>query len=59
MFLLNDRTVEFHTQQGKHYNVRIPKFGRAMAYHQASCDLMLVGAGYVKFKSYIALYIIW
>nr|CAB3264392.1 nucleolar protein 10 [Phallusia mammillata] len=45
VFLLNDRTVEFHTQQGKHYNVRIPKFGRAMAYHPSNCDLMLVGSG--------------
>ncbi|CAK8697880.1 unnamed protein product [Clavelina lepadiformis] len=45
VFLLNDRTVELHTQQGRHYTVRIPKFGRDLAYHPANCDLMLVGAG--------------
>jgi len=44
VFLLNDRTVEFHTQQGKHYRIRIPKFGRDMAYNSSNCDLMLVGA---------------
>lgn len=43
VFLLNDRTIEFHTQQGKHYRIRIPKFGRDMAYNSSNCDLMLVG----------------
>ena len=44
-YLLRDRHVEFHTQQGTHYKIRFPKFGRDMAYHSGNCDLMVVGAG--------------
>lgn len=43
--LLNDRSIEFHTQQGKHYKIRIPKFGRDLCYNSVNCDLMAVGAG--------------
>ena len=43
--LLNDRSIEFHTQQGKHYKVRVPKFGRDLCYNSVNCDLMVVGAG--------------
>jgi len=43
--LLNDRSVEFHTQQGKHYKVRIPTFGRDLTYNSFNCDLMLAGSG--------------
>ncbi|KAI9143116.1 WD40-repeat-containing domain protein [Paraphysoderma sedebokerense] len=42
--LQSDRTVEFHSQYGLHYSTRIPKFGRGLAYHYPTCDLMLVGA---------------
>uniref|UniRef100_F7A8S2 Nucleolar protein 10 n=1 Tax=Ciona intestinalis TaxID=7719 RepID=F7A8S2_CIOIN len=45
VFLLSNRTIELHTQQGRHYSVRMPKFGRDLCYHPANCDLMLVGAG--------------
>uniref|UniRef100_H2YS54 Nucleolar protein 10 n=1 Tax=Ciona savignyi TaxID=51511 RepID=H2YS54_CIOSA len=45
VFLLSDRSIELHTQQGRHYSVRMPKFGRDFCYHPANCDLMLVGAG--------------
>ena len=41
--LQNDRWIEFHTQSGIHYKTRIPKYGRDLAYHYPSCDL-LVGA---------------
>lgn len=44
--LLNDRYIEFHSQEGRWYRVRMPKFGRDMTYHSANCDLYLVGAGY-------------
>ena len=34
VFLLADRTVEFHSQFGKHHTTRIPHFGRALAYQR-------------------------
>ncbi|KAL0079672.1 WD40-repeat-containing domain protein [Phycomyces blakesleeanus] len=43
--LQNDRSVELHTQGGIHYRTRIPKFGRDLAYHYPSCDLMLGASG--------------
>ncbi|KAF9564474.1 NUC153 and WD40 repeat-containing nucleolar rRNA processing-related protein [Agrocybe pediades] len=43
--LQNDRTVELHTQGGFHYRTRIPKFGRSLAYHFASCDTYLTASG--------------
>ncbi|CAG8553653.1 6771_t:CDS:10 [Funneliformis caledonium] len=43
VLLQNDRTIEFHTQGGIYYKIRVPKFGRDLVYHYPSCDL-LVGA---------------
>ncbi|OBZ78284.1 Ribosome biogenesis protein enp2, partial [Grifola frondosa] len=31
--LQNDRSIELHSQGGLHYSTRIPRFGRALAYH--------------------------
>jgi len=39
----NDRSIEFHAQYGKHHSLRIPKFGRSVAYDDATCNLY-VGA---------------
>ncbi|XP_055713633.1 nucleolar protein 10 [Phlebotomus papatasi] len=44
VFLQCDRHIEFHTAPGRHYRLRIPKFGRDLAYHSPSCDLFLVAA---------------
>ncbi|KAM4770798.1 nucleolar protein 10 [Rhinophrynus dorsalis] len=44
VFLQCDRYVEFHSQHGHYYRLRIPKFGRDFAYHYPSCDLYFVGA---------------
>ncbi|KAI8818545.1 WD40-repeat-containing domain protein [Fimicolochytrium jonesii] len=44
VMLQSDRTIELHTQFGLHYKTRVPKFGRDMAYHYPSCDLMIAGA---------------
>ncbi|KAM9316404.1 nucleolar protein 10 [Gastrophryne carolinensis] len=44
VFLQSDRYVEFHSQHGRYYRLRIPKFGRDFAYHYPSCDLYFVGA---------------
>ncbi|KAJ7145322.1 NUC153 and WD40 repeat-containing nucleolar rRNA processing-related protein [Mycena crocata] len=43
--LQNDRTIEVHTQGGFHYRTRIPRFGRALAYHFPSCDALFSAAG--------------
>ena len=45
VFLQNDRTVSFHAPYGAHYSVRIPTFGRGLAYHAPSCDLYVAAAG--------------
>ncbi|XP_050232794.1 uncharacterized protein LOC126681311 [Mercurialis annua] len=38
-FLCADRTVSLHAKYGKHYNLRIPRMGRDIAYDCWSCDL--------------------
>uniref|UniRef100_A0A336M9U5 CSON011986 protein n=1 Tax=Culicoides sonorensis TaxID=179676 RepID=A0A336M9U5_CULSO len=43
VFLNCDRYVEIHAATGKHYRLRIPKFGRDLAYHEPSCDMCIVG----------------
>jgi len=40
-----DRTVEFHAGYGRHESIRVPKFGRAMAYERSTCDLLVCGSG--------------
>ncbi|XP_039950902.1 nucleolar protein 10 [Bactrocera tryoni] len=43
VFLQCDRFVEIHSASGRHYRLRIPRFGRDMKYHKPSCDLFVVG----------------
>jgi len=38
-----DRYVEFHSQEGRYYRLRIPKFGQDMKYHYPTCDLYIGG----------------
>ncbi|KAI0030354.1 WD40-repeat-containing domain protein [Vararia minispora EC-137] len=45
LHLQADRTVELHTQGGFHYRTRIPRFGRALAYHFPSCEALFGAAG--------------
>lgn len=45
VFLQEERYVEFHSQGGRWFRTRIPKFGRDLAYHYPSCDLYLAAAG--------------
>uniref|UniRef100_A0A182YMA7 Uncharacterized protein n=1 Tax=Anopheles stephensi TaxID=30069 RepID=A0A182YMA7_ANOST len=42
-FLHADRYVEIHAAAGRHYRLRIPKFGRDLVYHKPTCDLLFVG----------------
>lgn len=48
--LQNDRTIELHTQGGLHYKTRIPRFGRALAYHFPSCDALFGASGAEVFR---------
>ncbi|KAL7546972.1 hypothetical protein ACHAWF_010293 [Thalassiosira exigua] len=41
----SDRTVAFHAPYGHHEKIRLPTFGRAMAYERTTCDLLVVGSG--------------
>ena len=43
VFLLSDRTLQFHSQFGKHHATRIPHFGRALAYQRETCELLVGG----------------
>jgi ribosome biogenesis protein ENP2 len=43
--LLDDRTIAFHAHYGNHDKVRIPKFGRGMAYESTTCELLIAGSG--------------
>uniref|UniRef100_A0A7S3F079 Nucleolar protein 10 n=1 Tax=Haptolina ericina TaxID=156174 RepID=A0A7S3F079_9EUKA len=44
VFMLADRTIEFHSQFGRHHTTRIPHFGRTIAYQRETCDLLAAGA---------------
>lgn len=43
--LLDDRTVAFHAHYGAHESIRIPTFGRAMAYEPSTCELLIAAKG--------------
>ncbi|KAG8919071.1 hypothetical protein FRC02_001934 [Tulasnella sp. 418] len=45
LHLQNDRVIEVHNQSGLYYKTRIPRFGRSLAYHYPSCDVILGAAG--------------
>ncbi|OAV92475.1 hypothetical protein PTTG_05862 [Puccinia triticina 1-1 BBBD Race 1] len=45
LHLQTDRTLDLHTQTASYYRVRIPRHGRALAYHFPSCDALCGGAG--------------
>ncbi|KAL4235680.1 Nucleolar protein 10 [Mactra antiquata] len=38
-FLQCDRYIEFHSQFGRYYRTRVPKYGRDLAFHNNNCDL--------------------
>ncbi|CAH7689073.1 hypothetical protein BY996DRAFT_4582035 [Phakopsora pachyrhizi] len=43
--LQTDRTIDIHTQTASHCRIRIPRHGRALAYHFPSCDAICGGTG--------------
>lgn len=48
VFLQCDRYIEFHAAHGRHYRLRIPRFGRDLSYHLPSTDLFIVGTSSVS-----------
>ncbi len=42
--LCDDRNLEVHAQYGKHFKIRIPTYGRDLAYYNTNCDLFSVGS---------------
>jgi ribosome biogenesis protein ENP2 len=43
--LQDDRTISFHAHYGNHESIRIPKFGRVLAYESTTCDLLVAASG--------------
>jgi ribosome biogenesis protein ENP2 len=43
--LMDNRTIGFHAHYGKHEAIRIPKFGRCMAYEPTTCELLVAASG--------------
>jgi len=43
--LLDDRTIALHAPYGAHESIRIPTFGRAMAYEPTNCELLIAAKG--------------
>ena len=43
--LQNDRSIEFQNRGGRDHKLRIPKFGRSLAYDDVSCDLYVGASG--------------
>jgi len=48
--LREDRTIDFHAPYGAHENVRIPAFGRALAYEPTTCELLVAAKGNHVFR---------
>lgn len=43
--LQSDRTVLFHAPYGQHYSLKIPTFGRQLAYEPSTCELLVSCSG--------------
>ena len=40
-----DRSIEFHTPQGCHYTIRIPRYGRDLKYHKRNAEVLVPSVG--------------
>ena len=45
LHLQRDRSLSLHTQSGLHHNVRLPTYGRTLAYHAPSADALIGCSG--------------
>lgn len=43
--MCEDRTIAFHAPYGAHESVRIPTFGRGIAYEPTTCEILLAAKG--------------
>mmetsp|Transcript_8123 Transcript_8123/g.10319 ORF Transcript_8123/g.10319 Transcript_8123/m.10319 type:complete len:824 (+) Transcript_8123:98-2569(+) len=43
--MMSDRSISFHAPYGQHHTLRIPTFGRMMAYEPNTCELMVACSG--------------
>lgn len=43
--LQEDRSIEFHTPGGRHYSMRIPRYGRDLVYDKSSTELYVPSVG--------------
>ena len=50
LHLQRDRSISLHTQMGLHHTVRLPTYGRAMAYQAASADALIGCTGTEVFR---------
>ena len=48
--LCDDRNIELHAQYGRHFKIRIPKYGRDIKYDKIYCDLFAAGTGNEIFR---------
>jgi ribosome biogenesis protein ENP2 len=48
--LQDDRTLAFHAPYGAHESIRIPTFGRALAYESTTCELLVAAKGEAVFR---------
>ena len=48
--LMDDRSVAFHAPYGAHETIRIPAFGRALAYESTTCELLIAAKGSQVFR---------
>ena len=42
--LLDDRNIELHAQYGRHFRIRIPKFGRDLAFNKYDAEILICGS---------------
>lgn len=48
--LLEDRTIAFHAPYGAHESIRIPTFGRGMAYEPTTCEILVAAKGHQLYR---------
>jgi len=51
--LQSDRSIEIHIQGRFHYHTCIPHFGRSIAYHYPSGDVLVRAAGHKIYRLYL------
>ena len=50
-FLCADRSIHLHAKFGAYHKIRIPRFGRDLAYHPYNADLLIAGSSNEIFRS--------